>query len=383
MNIEISCLRDQPEFELTKIIEFSAKIFTPNYFESLEIQKVTIGGEPSTKPSNFIIAEFGGKLVGLVRIVERELLIDGEYFSAAGISSVSVHPEFRGKRISVPLMERALKEIEERQFDFVYLHGRRAVDGFYTQFGFTGIGRYNEFRALNLQAQNNDVNTKLMIAEDISECQQLYNATYHPLSGSMARSEAVWRFLLNRVAVTREFDAFMLEYKNSTVGYAFTSGGRIYELSMDGEYLHILPKVLSALGASTLELHPLHPALALLRRSTSYVYQERLTYEGGYMIKIVNIAKCLQKFDNLVQSRAATLGFLGSIDLLGQKLNDVPQSGHSNLAITLHQNELLPHLITGRLAGQDLISNSNSFPQALLSALFPPSGFHTSKIDEI
>jgi len=382
MTTKVFSLAEDPCFSSSEIIDFVAKIFTPNYFESLKVQKISIGSEPSLKPENFIIAKSASQLIGLVRIVEREILIANQSFRAAGISSVSVHPEFRGKGLSIKLMEKALAEIGLRQFDFSYLHGRKAVDGFYTQFGFTGVGRYNVFNLLTTKASATKYkfHVEEMTSSNLPLCAMLYESIYSKLDGSIARNLATWEFLLARNSTTKEFKLLTIAQDSEILGYVVVANGRIFELALNQKSFDLLSSILDHLDVKTLELHPRHPALSVLRRF-NHSYEERLPHDGGYMLKVSNLKSCLDKFEAIARQRINVTSPLQLDDAADPNLSQM-FGDDKNHALEFYDQNLLPLLLIGRLRPENLVRNLDSY-STLLQLIFPETGFHTCKIDEI
>ena len=114
--------------------------------------------DPSFALDNFVLARtYEGSVCGLVRIVPRKVFRGEQAFVVAGISSVCLSPQQRGKGISVALMEHALECCRQRGFDFSFLFARRAADHYYTRFGFQGISSYNQ---LKVRCSNLDSNSR-------------------------------------------------------------------------------------------------------------------------------------------------------------------------------------------------------------------------------
>lgn len=77
--------------------------------------------------------------MGSAFLIERALPLRDKILRAVFISSISIAEKVRGQGLSYFLMEAAIEASRVRGIDVAMLIARRAVDGFYTRFGFWGL----------------------------------------------------------------------------------------------------------------------------------------------------------------------------------------------------------------------------------------------------
>ncbi len=145
-------------YDPEETIEFLSKIFGPNYYAAHVVKQALFDSEPSLRAQNIISArKTNGELIGLVRIAEREIYVDGVRLRAGFITSVGVHPDWRRNGIASELIRRSIKIMAERDVDLSAVHGRRAVDDFYPKFGYCNIGRYINLEIISAVGTSSDL----------------------------------------------------------------------------------------------------------------------------------------------------------------------------------------------------------------------------------
>lgn len=374
-----------------KVIDFAARIYGPNYYDALHVQNLVIRNEPSIDFSNFIIATtVNNDIVGLVRIVARELVVDSARLKTGGISTVGVHPDYRGKGIASKMINMAIREMQIRAYDISCLHGRRAVDGFYLQFGYIGIGRYLD---LEIESRNNiiDVCDFAFIPYEkkyLKECLKIYNETYNKLSGSLIRDEKNWTFHIHKIQHLKNYGNILLcVHKGKFIGYLVICQKKLVELCLHESFFPALIKKLEVLEVSTISIHPFHPFFVYCRTNFNTILKERCVFDGGYMGKIINLGSTLKKLGSVLAKRAMGqyvskeyLFLLGyKIDLISGKVSQ--SSCKPDIIITRKQTVLQFLLGTNSLLDINCIhwNKKNKW----VSSIFPQTCFHTSCLDEI
>src|SRR3972149_11999110 len=176
-----------------EMIDFLSRVYGPNYFEARSVFHMIFTHEPSLRAENFITARSSkGHLIGVVRIVDRKIGIDGVALECGGISSVGVHAQWRGQGVCSALMRQAIKVMKERGKDISVLHGRRAVDGFYGQFGYQGVGRYLDLEVNFPESSRISLKAEPYKESDLKSIMKFYKETYSDLTGAVLRDEPLW-----------------------------------------------------------------------------------------------------------------------------------------------------------------------------------------------
>jgi len=260
--------------------------------------------DPTFEPGNILLGRIGsGSPIGLVRIVPRRLYRANQPFSVAGISSVCLSSDQRGKGHSVALMEQALAHCSERQFDLAFLFARRAIDYYYTRFGFWGVASYSRLK-IQLPRETADPDLALGDADEqhIDLYGGAYDRCYANTFGRVSRSADYWRFLLRRMRYFPDHRFSTLFVQGIPVGYVLWSDSVIRELAYvegprAGSLLSLLGKSLPdarLAGCVTLELSPQHVLVAESYGLDVTLSARECTY-GGHMALVLNPAAMLDR----------------------------------------------------------------------------------------
>ncbi len=276
--------------------------------------------DPAYSPNNLILARaIDGSVRGLVRVVPRTIYRGNEPFSVAGLSSVCLHCDERGKGKSIELIEYALQNCHDRGFDFAFLFARRSADYYYNRFGFYGISSYNR-----LSVKHNSIEIKHNLElgpaknDEIDIYSSAYDRCYANTFGRVERSPSYWRFLLYKFQYYLQVKIMAIYESGFPVGYVILDDSVIYELAIDEQ---VDSKALVTLIVQSLnkavdddwvnfELPPQHTLLPMLQGMDVQITQRECPF-GGHMACILNI-----EADNksMVERYPASAGALGSIN---------------------------------------------------------------------
>ncbi len=380
---------EKDRYNHAEAIDFLSKAFGPDYFSARYYKTRLFAVEPSFRPENLVSARVDGhRLAGLLRIVERELLIDGIPLKTGFITSVAVHPDQRGQGLGSAIVRYALDLLVARGFDLAGVHGRRAVDGFYPKFGFVHVGRYLDLEIISQVNPTEGIETIPIGPEDIPLITQYYQDTYSPLTGSIQRDKGVWRFLLAKVDNSGDTCRLLgLQRDESLIGYIATMGADLIEAAVGEEYISQLPGVLVQLGLKRMCIHPRHPLFIHCRRHYSTLLQERFALDGGYMAKLLSPRSVLEKLSKRLKDRAAMWAVPASkfclsgyaVDLASGRVaasSAEADIGFDNEAYAVQM--ILGFQSLSRIKGVYL-NRGGSLPERL----FPGYDFHSAVLDEV
>lgn len=381
-------------FNKDEVIEFLARIYGPNYFDARVFQGFTIENEPSTRPENFIFARSAqGKLVGMVRIVERVLSLGSSQLKVGAISSVAVLPDWRGKGVMSKLMNVSFDLMQSRGIELSILHGRRAVDGLYSRFGYYGIGRYLNLEVLSCPNFFSNPAPTLTVApfrkENLDMMMQLYQNVYHPLAGSSVRDAHIWNFLINKVKLLKgtEILEFREEHVDDFCGYFIRMGDTLVEAVLPPRAFPAIPELLKVQGIKSAALHPRHPLFCFLRTHCNTSLKERFALDGGYMARIINFEGLIKKISKGLTLRAHQIGVSGEcVRLFGHTINLLDGAIKKTAApndIQFENEEAAVLLILGAIRPEDIPGIHLDISKPWLSYLFSETDFHTSAWDEV
>ncbi|MBW1716349.1 MAG: GNAT family N-acetyltransferase [Deltaproteobacteria bacterium] len=375
--------------DLNEVIEFLSRIFGPNYFEASFMQRQIVEHEPSLSTRNFILARArNGQLIGVVRVVERQVLLDGVSLQVGGISSLGVTPEWRQRGVASNLMNEAISAMASRGMDFSILFGRRAVDGFYTRFGYYGIGRYIDLELLSYPKSQMSVHDVPLERKKQELCMKLYSENYHGLSGSVLRDDSIWDFLLMRIEKKiGQIRGFLIEEAGGSVGYFITANNRLIEIAVPKQFFPSMPSLLLDLGIQYISTHPRHAFYTYCRTQMNTIQKERFALDGGYMARILNPQSLLRKMGSTLAARAALIGKSDeSISIFDCQID----LGNGHISGNSRENDIIfdrkdtaIQFLLGVISPHDIVGVHWTNEKPWIPFLFPELYYHTSAWDEV
>lgn len=312
-------MREIPEVRLSagktetkNALQLAVQVFSHAGSDRARIEKASQWyRDPSFDHSNLVLAVAGKRVVGVVRLVPRVIHRGLEQFKAAGISSVCVDPEYRGRGLSILLMERALGIARERGFDLSFLIARRALDHYYVRFGFAGVSSYERISAAVSAADEakKDVEFRPLKSDLIDFCLAAYDREYSACFGRVTRSREQW-FAIIRSLRARGLTAASIWCQGQPVGYVIRQDSTICEVAMTNEWS--LPDLVTTLAASQImkasdDWIQIPSAHAIVRRSVRHdirILRRSCPY-GGHMVKVLNPEAMLER--ERVQKQAVVL----------------------------------------------------------------------------
>lgn len=373
-----------------EIIDFLARIYGPNYYDAKRIQGLIIRSEPSTSPQNFVLARsIHNELIGIIRIVDRKIHLGSAILKCGGISSVSVHPDWRGQGIVREMMNVAHEAMVQRGMDISFLYARRVLDGYYTQFGYYGINRYLDLEIISAIAGEEKLNIAPFRQENMGTISVKYNDAYSGLPGSIVRDEKMWVFLISRIKETggsiRLLECCVGE-SGEMIGYLIISNDKLIEISVPSVFFPYLPILIKKLGLKYISIHPCHPFFKYVRTNFSTIQHERFSLDGGYMGKILDYFSLFSKICPDIRMRVSKIMDADTVKLFGYELE--LQSGEISKAagqddIILENKNAIIQFVLGIHCLEDYFGVSLNPEKPWLKYLFPYTGFHTSALDEI
>ncbi len=289
--------------EVRRAYELAARLFGPNSVEASRTLRAQLTLEPVTELQDVVVAASGRELVGMVRLVDRRLLLQGRPIPTAGVTSVCVHPDFRDQGIGRRLMEAALERVWRRRDALSVLFARRASDGFYPKFGYVGVGCHPQ-----LSIEPRDVNavktraphvrcTRGPLRAQLPRYASLYNEAYGQVTLAFHRDTAWWRAFMARSHLhLLRVDFVNVWFDSTLIGYCVFHEETVVEASyapgQQDAFCHGLVTTAAAYGHGGVRAAlPLdHPLMGRLR-SLSHVMCVRLSWEGGHMARIIDLAR--------------------------------------------------------------------------------------------
>lgn len=249
--------------------------------------------------SAIVVCAENGCVAGSAFLIDCELPVGDCLLQGVFISSVSVAEQARGQGLSLLLMESAIKAATVRDADIAMLIARRAVDGYYTRFGFWGLSQYSKV-TLNIATLPpashpiQAVTLRPVAAEDFGLCAELHAASYRNLIGHCVRSPKMWGYISRKLPyLGMRLDFVRIE--GQTVSYVIHDGrGNLHEIGVvpGGPVFGARPfleAIAPGLENLTLHLPPTHPFLIKLEGADVSLTLRECPY-GGHMVRILNPA---------------------------------------------------------------------------------------------
>ena len=322
--------------------------------------------DPSFEPGNLLLArDDSRRLVGMVRIVPRSLYRVDQKFTVAGVSSVCIDPEFRGKGFSSRLMKYALEQSCARGFDLALLFARRAADHYYTRFGFWGLSSYNRV-TFQLEpgggTPTQPVTLAVPRAADADAFAVAHADCYAGCFGRFERAPAYWRFLARKLAGITGTQWLAIMIGGVTVGYVIASGEVVHEIACTagvaaGDVMRALPGALRISGNAPLvfEIPPQHRLVRDMAHTDMTVSFRECSY-GGHMVRILDVSAVADAYARRAADHYRAMG-AGRMETMVDGIR-IARDGESSHATVVADGPSLSYAQTCRLLGSHTLSTA-------------------------
>lgn len=246
-----------------------------------------------SESSSIVVSNSNGVVLASLFLIDCILRLNGNLVQGVFLSSVSVHPSHRGFGLSSLLINSSLRIARNRSKQIALVIARKAVDNYYTKFGFWGFSHYSTltYRLKSLRSMNSSVQLGFVpaTASNILSCPQLYDLSYSMASGSCERSLEYWSYIIYQCTVYGySFDIMMLH--DEPVGYVIhNSKGTIFEIATSlSNDLFCVSSLYNHCGnvdgIQILNIYPHHPIIRYLQ-GFDFTLSLRECRYGGHMIR--------------------------------------------------------------------------------------------------
>ena len=253
-----------------------------------------------------VVCDKSDTVVASAFLISSEMPAGKHLLQSVFISSVSVAEKSRGQGLSVLLMESAIRATTDLGAHIAIVIARRAVDDYYTRFGFWGVSQYSkvELELATLPPDKHPVQSVLIMPvtkQDLGLCSTLYDANYNNLFGHCLRKPEKWEYILNKLSyLGLQFDLVLIN--DNLAGYVVHDGaGEFHEIGAVSSDTFFSPRLFFAACANgsksvTLHIPATHPFLSRLEGADVSLTLRECPY-GGHMVRIMSPA-----FENLVNT---------------------------------------------------------------------------------
>jgi len=244
---------------------------------------------PEHDSANRLVARLGGRIVGHVEIVPRELMIGSAVVRGAVLDRVAVLPECRGAGHGQRLVRAA--EDRMRQSGAAVAFSRTRIASSFHELGWSVLGRDSatpgrptDILARLLEAPQragDGVTMRQWRHVELPAILRIYKQNVARFVGAIDRSENYCRWLVSRgafdsiiVALVGQDRYELHESSARIVGYCIQSGNRVLEIMADPEFTGLEREILARVCAEAIEndrqeivyesssADPLHEAVA-------------------------------------------------------------------------------------------------------------------------
>ncbi len=320
----------------------AAQIFGDSYEDSLAHKKRILKADVVCNLRDVIVASVGKKIIGMLRIVHRKNYLLGNPVQTAGLTSVCVLPQYQRQGIGSQLVNKAVRDIVNREVPLTLIVARRAADGYYPQFGFLGTGLFVTL-PLSIQTLVHSTTARLklvrgFIRDYAPDYAHIYSLTYASIPLSFVRPLSWWTKTQSPLKIQlTNWNVVTVLAEKKLIGYFIANTDTLVEAAFYPQ--HSTAMVTAVLSyyrqlrkkKMTIRLPVTHP-LTQYFACRGNTLSQRSVLHGGHLMRITNacaIKNLLLRHIAAAASRFCRRDFTavqGHYKVLFKKYNNV--SGH-------------------------------------------------------
>jgi GNAT superfamily N-acetyltransferase len=268
------------------------------------------------KDTSVIVLVNNSKVIGTAFIIDRILLRGTEEIVGSFISSICIRKESRGLGYSKILMDSAIEACNSRGSSIAIVIARRAVDHFYTKFGFWGVSQYSRFLVGTselLEESTSRLSLRPAVEFDLPFCEKLHKEMYSRSFGHCVRNENTWRYIQKKLAYL-QVQMHVAVNNGKIMGYAiYDESGNIHELAAHDSVIArgVLSLLAQQYAGSLMSIHipPNHPVIKAMF-DVDVTLSRRECFYGGHMVRILDHASLSNAVVRRVEQRARSIGLM-------------------------------------------------------------------------
>jgi predicted N-acetyltransferase YhbS len=249
--------------------------------------------DPAYRPEQRLLAKVDGKVVSHVHLTERHVRYGSASIPINGVMWVGTLPEFRGMGFAQNLMRLASQRARENGFVLQAL--TTGMPQFYRPLGWGVCGRQTFAQTMSrnlpqvvdgvLETRGAFWHVRPWRQVELGDLMTLYDMQYARTTGTVARSEEYWRWMIGR----KYAHVIWVACQGETVrGYAFIKDHKVLEIAYDATYPQAMRALLGRVRAEALErAYPEvtvyapsdHPVMDVIRTSSGRIIDQE-SYDG-------------------------------------------------------------------------------------------------------
>lgn len=282
--------------------------------------------EPGYEPSDRLLVKYGQRVAAHLRLSAREMRFGATTLPISYVADVATLPEFRGRGCASVLLDAAERRMRREGVAVALL---RAADAdFYGRRGWVVCGRYSCSAAgchqvlAHLQSPamprvqtladtpSPPLHIRYLRRVELAAVIRLYEQHIRRAYGSYTRTEADWRWLVNRRGFERIYVAIEgspeIELDgtfSAIVGYAATKHARLVELVSGARRPDAATRLLARFCGDALEqdlrdirveLPPDHPLHQTLLAAGGSFCQREVERGQTFLVKVLDVERLVQ-----------------------------------------------------------------------------------------
>ena len=274
--------------------------------EQLERKKFLMLGNPRVRPEDVIVlCAPAGQVIGMVVLVGRQMMRDGDALPVVHITSVCLSEKARGQGLSRHLMAAALEACRSRGAALALLVARRAVDNYYNKFGFWGLSSYSSLAVRPLPAGRPSIRLAPASDNDLPARMEAYETCYNNHFGHHIRDETDWRYIREKSRLL-QLDFLSVSGPGKLAGYILARQNRIFELGLSdpSRAREVVAGYASRQGLGQIDIDISRHHRLADHLGENAVHCSRECRYGGHMGAIVNTATLVETAASRIARRA-------------------------------------------------------------------------------
>ncbi|MFO0892482.1 MAG: GNAT family N-acetyltransferase [Isosphaeraceae bacterium] len=367
--------------------------------------------DPAYRPEQRLLAKVDGRVVSHAHLTEREIRYGVATLPINGVMWVGTLPEFRGLGFAQNLMRLADERARATGRPLQAL--TTGMPQFYRPLGWGVCGRatYAQTLSRNLPQVSDGVvegkagfwHVRPWRQVELSDLMSLYESQFASTTGTVARTEEYWRWMIGRKYAHVIWVACQGE---AVRGYAFVKDYRILEVATDPAHPQALKALLSRVRAEALErAYPQvivhaptsHPVIEAILGASGRLIDQDVVDSSVSMYHIADLGRFLKAVLPELNRRVAASGVPLPLELgltcedrrwlihIEGKHSRVEPDKLSRRHLTLSPSTLtrllMGHASVDALAGEEGFSASTATALDAARVLFPVQPIWRSPLD--
>jgi len=265
----------------------------------------------NSKKQIWNIAYFKNKICGAHFLKFKIMNYQGIKLKVCGLSYLAVDKEFQKFNIAKKFINMMFKVSKEH--DLILGFARKKLDGYWVPHGFVGVTDFGVFSINTTCIQNHNRRSSVtmhdMKQDNLSKIKELYRINDLFITGNLSRNQTDFKkfMILNPMTQIKIF-----KKKSFLVGYVVLKNYIIKEIRVDPKFYtecsYSLKKYFISKSIKNIDFNTnLNDPFLLYLSRFSHQISTRYFYEGGHVIRVVNLKKLLNKLKPIIEKKLIKL----------------------------------------------------------------------------